>query len=139
MTSSPTQFLACAERIAALSAEDSVCRAAVSRAYYAAYHAAKRFHESLAMPGLIMTARGRHEQLLNQLAFPGISSKNDRYKISVALSKSLRLAYASRIDADYYLHVSMPTDRASETIQAARAVHDQALKWTAKSAMANGA
>lgn len=85
-----------------------------------------------------MTASGRHEQLLNQLAYPGISTKNERYKVSVALSKWLRLAYAARVDSDYYLQESIPTHRAVATVEAARSVVDHAIKWTEEVAAANG-
>lgn len=132
MSSEPDALLGCAEQIAGLGDSDATCRAVVSRGYYAAYHAAKRFHENLATPGYVMGATGRHQQLLNQLAYPGISDKNKKYKISVALAKTLRPVYAARVDADYFLEITMEKGRTSQILQACRGVIEVTAQWIEK-------
>lgn len=134
MSSEPDALLGCAEQIAGLGDSDATCRAVVSRGYYAAYHAAKRFHESLATPGSVREATGRHQQLLNQLAYPGISDKNSKYKVSVALAKTLRPVYAARVDADYHLDLTMERERTSQILAACRGVIETTARWTEKKA-----
>lgn len=134
MNAEPTHLIECATRISELGTDDATCRAAVSRAYYAAYHAAKRFHESLAVPGYVKGASGRHQQLLNQLAFPGLSEKNERFAVSAGLAKTLRPIYAARVDADYHLNIGITPDRTQEVLKASAEAIDIAERWQVKKA-----
>ncbi|MFK0377855.1 hypothetical protein [Pandoraea sp. NPDC090278] len=122
MTIDALKLLECAERIFKADEGEATLRAVASRAYYAGYHAAKGFHEALATPGSVMQARGRHEQLLAQLANPGISKNNRKHTISVALSKSLRPTYSLRVTADYHLHRPITQLQVSDSLAACRHV-----------------
>ncbi|WP_144265728.1 hypothetical protein [Pandoraea sp. SD6-2] len=104
MSTAPKLLLDCAKRIHESGTCEATRRAVASRAYYAGYHAAKQFHESLATPGFVKETKGRHQQLLSQLAFPGISENNKKHNISIALGKMLRPAYELRVTADYFLN-----------------------------------
>ena len=104
---SPEDMLACAERIAQTTPEDdSLHRAITSRAYYAAYHAARNFHNGLAIPGSVGAANGVHEQLISQLSSPGLSPKNDRHVQSKTLGRMLRSLMSMRVDADYRMDLA---------------------------------
>lgn len=119
---SPDELLACAEHIAGINSLEATYRAAISRSYYAAYPAARDFHIGLSAPGDIRGATGRHQQLLNQLQFPNIPSKDKRFAVSIAIGKTLRQVYSARVHADYRLDQPVDGERMSMTLSACREV-----------------
>lgn len=79
-------------------------RSAVSRAYYAAFHEAKKWHSQLPEPGSCGDSRpGTHEFLINQLANPIGKTKKDKALAakSKELSSELERLRALRNFADY--------------------------------------
>ena len=125
----PLDLLACAERIAqADPIDDALHRAVTSRAYYAAFHAARDFHASLIRPGLVGAANGVHEQLIAQLSNPDLSEKNARYTISKTLGRMMRSIVAMRVDADYRLN--HPCFQGPEALALARQIVEAATAST---------
>jgi uncharacterized protein (UPF0332 family) len=117
----PDDLLGCAERIAQTPpADDALHRAVTSRAYYAAFHAARLFHNSLAIPGHVGAANGVHEQLIAQLSNPGLSPSNQRHTLSKTLGRLMRGIVAMRVDADY--QIDRPCSKASEALELARQI-----------------
>ena len=78
-------------------------RAAISRAYYAAFHAAAYFHAGLASQGKWLPQTGSHGQLINQLAYPTIASTDPAFHVSRRIGNMLRDVYRERVLADYKL------------------------------------
>ncbi len=103
MSSTPTDLLACAEAIAVKAACEANYRSAISRAYYAGYHAAYGFHDSLPVPGSANGVNGSHEILVQQLYHPGVKNSAPEYLKSLALAKLLNQAKVLRTHSDYKL------------------------------------
>lgn len=118
----PSELLDCALRIAKLDRSEAAGRAAISRGYYAAFHAARSYHNALPQPGDIRGASGMHQQLLNQLQFPNIPPQDPKFAVSVAISKTLRPACSARVDADYKLELPIQSPRVDAAIEACRQV-----------------
>jgi hypothetical protein len=72
MTCTALEYLKAAEAIYVEGSGEGMHRAVASRAYYAAYHAAKLHHEALSSPGSVTDARGGHQQLISQLRHPTV-------------------------------------------------------------------
>ncbi len=107
MSSKPKDLLACAEAIAASAACEANYRSAISRAYYAGYHAAYGFHDALPVPGSANGASGMHEILVQQLYHPGIKPAVAEYSKSLALAKLLNQAKVLRTHSDYKLNLDI--------------------------------
>lgn len=110
MPSSPQELLDAAEGLAATSAE-SLLRAAVSRAYYSAYHfgsVAVQNELPLINALSIQGAGGSHEQLITKM----LMAKTARW---TSAAYRLRELKSERVKADYQLD-SVVTQ--SEAIQA---------------------
>lgn len=79
-------------------------RAAVSRAYYAAYHRCREWHARLPSPGFNSgPGGGVHQQLLNQLRNPAPQCSPTQASLSRQLAYSLQALKADRFTADYEL------------------------------------
>jgi len=75
-----TDLLAFAQALSAdANLQEAGCRAAVSRAYYAAYHDTEQWHRQLPAPGSlgVSKATGMHAQLCARLQTPDVSLKHD--------------------------------------------------------------
>lgn len=103
--------------------DEAAYRAVCSRAYYGAYHAAKAFHDALASPGSVGTARGRHEQLISQLSNPTLSSQNKKHAKSIAIGKTLRSLVTTRVLADYTITALVDQPTAAIAAQSAEVLH----------------
>ena len=101
MSVAPRELLASAAKIRSTHSDEAGLRAAISRAYYAAHHAAFAFHVALPSVGKIGSATGRHEQLISQLSNPTFSEKNPRNIVSRRLGAILRDTLRARVIADY--------------------------------------
>ncbi|WP_429499478.1 hypothetical protein ACQUFY_21635 [Robbsia andropogonis] len=130
MSATPQQMLDCAKEICAIGEVETTYRATISRAYYAAYHAALEFHARLPVPGSVGAATGYHTQLMAQLSTPGIGKKNKKFFVSQALAKSLRPLVDARVDADYKLGVTINKELALSIVNQASEVVAQAAKYT---------
>ncbi|WP_141107052.1 hypothetical protein [Herbaspirillum aquaticum] len=115
----PNESLVVAQNLRIAEDNEAGRRGVASRAYYAAFHAAYSYHLCLKVPGSVGAARGRHEQLLAQLAMPMVPKTDPNYGISKGLAKSLRLAYAHRITADYSPDEIFPASFADDALGAA--------------------
>jgi uncharacterized protein (UPF0332 family) len=99
----PRELLACVQELHKTQSAEAGYRAVISRAYYAAYHAAFDFHKSLKSPGSVGSAAGRHEQLIAQLINPTIKSSDPKYSTSRRIGYLLKAVYHARVKADYYI------------------------------------
>lgn len=107
MPVTPQDFLSAAQ---ALSAETSEIahRSAISRAYYAAYHAAEQFHAALPMPGSAPAkVTGMHETLFHQLTNPSLKKEHPHWSVSRQIGYKARDLKPYRVKADYNLDVSL--------------------------------
>lgn len=99
-------------------------RAATSRAYYGAYHAAKSFHESLASQGTVATPvkGGVHEQLIQCLINPTVSYTDQTYLTSKSLGYMLARVRKCRNSADYTINSDVPLEDAQTTVAEAKLI-----------------
>lgn len=96
-------------------------RAAINRAYYAAYHAARLFHGKLSSPGRLPAGpAGVHETLYHQLVHPTLPQSTDEMAI-----RSKQIGYKAkdirqyRVSADYSLDEPVVASDVEYVIQAA--------------------
>lgn len=101
MSAAPHEIFASAQKIRDSQKDEAGHRAAISRSYYASYHAARIFHDSLASPGSEGGIGGVHAQLVARLLAPTISSTNPKHIVSRRIGYILRDMHRSRITADY--------------------------------------
>lgn len=101
MTVQPRDFLTFAESIAA-DGENGV-RAALSRAYYGAFHCAQNFHESLSSQGNAPRQEGVHGTLYQCLSNPSIPAADPKHTISRKIGVLGLHMHGLRIRADYRL------------------------------------
>lgn len=95
-------MLRCAAVIADTAYGEANFRSAISRCYYAAYHAAYAWHRALPVPGNAgFRKTGRHETLVNQLYHPGVRCEHPAYWRSIALARMLNRGRLLRGHADY--------------------------------------
>lgn len=110
MSVCPHEILRCAAVIAEAAHGEANFRSAISRSYYAAYHAAYAWHRALPAPGGVgHRGTGRHETLVNQLYHPGLMRSHPSYWRSIALARMLNRGRLLRMQADY--HVDAELDR----------------------------
>ena len=122
MSSSPSELVDCALSLLGDARSEPQYRTVCSRAYYGAFHAANLFHNALPTPGTVGAARGRHEQLIAQLANPTCSKRNHKYFVSQALSKVLRTLINARVRADYLIDTEVDFGMAAKSSESARVV-----------------
>lgn len=101
-------------------------RAALSRAYYAAYHDCLVWHERLPAPGSLgpgpSNGSGIHAQLCSRLSNPDSSiSASDKTK-SRQRAYALRNLRDRRTKADYQLNESLTISEAKQAISDAQAI-----------------
>lgn len=106
----PRDLFESAKLVHAHQKSEAGSRAAISRAYYAAYHAARKFHGSLPKLGSVGAKTGRHEQLAAQLINPGISSEDPKYYSSQSIGYELRDFHRLRVTSDYDLGETVVDD-----------------------------
>ncbi|WP_155848202.1 hypothetical protein [Advenella kashmirensis] len=100
-------FLNFSSAILTPTASEIEIRAAISRAYYCAYHSAKDFHHGLDSPGSARTDNcGVHETLIRQLINPTIRSSKLRSK-SRSIGYLCRSLKSEREAADYDLKCNL--------------------------------
>ncbi|RZT42744.1 hypothetical protein [Cupriavidus agavae] len=95
------EILRCATVIAEAAHGEANFRSAISRSYYAAYHAAHAWHRALPVPGRANGRGDRHETLVSQLYHPGIRCGHPLYGRSIALARMLNRGRVLRLQADY--------------------------------------
>lgn|SRR5690606_19134970 len=77
-------------------------RSVIGRAYYAVFHCASEFHDSLPAPGIFPQNGGVHAQLSHALANPTVGDVGLR-QMSKRLGYICRDLHAKRVVADYHL------------------------------------
>ena len=84
-------------------------RSSVSRAYYAAYHGCRIWHDALPVHGSNIGADGgKHQVLINQLSNPAPEIRDGELKKkSKLLAAQLTALRTQRVAADYYIHQSL--------------------------------
>lgn len=117
MSVRPRELLDSARRIYEAQTSESDCRAAISRAYYAAYHAARVFHASLPTPGRLQYANGLHEQLCEKLTLPTIPSTDSRNLLSRKIGTILTDALRGRVLADYRIEEPVSPEDAKRILE----------------------
>ncbi len=133
MAIGPREILAYARNLQPQAATNEVCaRSAVSRAYYAAYHAARLFHETLPEPGTLPPAKagkddgmGKHAELIMRLQNPSPKVRRDSRQIasiSVAVGSLLNVIKANRVTADYIIDKTVGEQLVGETLQSATTI-----------------
>ena len=98
-------------------------RAAVSRAYYGAYHACTEFEKALPFMGReIDRPGGVHERLVQRLGHPDVRLRADINVLSRRLSALLRQAREERERADYRLAEKFSLSQADVAVIRARRI-----------------
>ncbi len=106
------EILRCASVIAQAADGEASFRSAISRCYYAAYHAARVWHLALPVPGSAGYRKtGRHETLVNQLYQPGLRRERPEYWQSIALARMLNRGRLLRQQADYRIEAKVDREQ----------------------------
>jgi len=120
-----TDLLAFAQALSAdANLQEAGCRAAVSRAYYAAYHDTEQWHRQLPAPGSlgVSKATGMHAQLCARLQTPDVSLKHDLKLKSRQRGYALRAFHDCRTKADYYLAEDVTSTEVHQAIADAKTI-----------------
>lgn len=107
MSVTAVDLLSCAQTIVdSAPTIEGNCRAAVSRAYYAAYHDTDQWHANLPVPGYLPAnfPKGKHAQLCERLASPDTTLPAEQKMLSKRRGYALKALHSQRIQADYYLN-----------------------------------
>jgi hypothetical protein len=94
-------------------------RTAISRAYYAAYHGAKIYHNLLPLPGRSKADVGEHENLIHQLQHPDSKLPDKVRNCSMIVGGLLLRLRPSRILADYELQAEVLVREMRDAIEMA--------------------
>jgi hypothetical protein len=99
-------------------------RAAVSRAYYAAYHDSDRWHRQLPALGSLgaSNATGMHAQLCVRLQTPDVSLPNALKMTSRQRGYALRAFHVCRTKADYHLTEDVTSAEVQQAIADAQKI-----------------
>lgn len=102
----PEELFKAAKCITEIAVSDPLCRAAISRIYYASFHFCYRYNLALPHIGSVGYANGRHNQLISQLMNPSKKTHKQKNSESAAVGKMLLLLLlcAKRVEADYSLN-----------------------------------
>lgn len=120
MSVSQSDLLSLAKEIAARAKTEVEFRAAISRAYYAAFHCARSFQSALPSIGRQPPKpTGVHDELAFRLSWPTIPDSDPRFQKSRDIGRSLRWLHDKRIKADYELSMNMEAPDALEVINRA--------------------
>ncbi|WP_404992829.1 hypothetical protein [Cupriavidus pauculus] len=112
--------LRCAAVIAEAAHGEANFRSAISRCYFAAFHAAYAWHAALPAPGYRgprgPREAGRHETLVHQLYHPGLPAAHPFYWRSIALARMLNRGRQLRLLADYRTDVDIDRTQMAEAL-----------------------
>jgi len=123
MTVSPSDLLSLAKDLNARATKEVEFRNVVGRAYYAAYHKARAFHDTLPVAGRTPSKpTGVHEELAFRLSWPKVPETDPRFIQSRDLGKALRWLHSKRVKADYFLDDPVSPDEARDVLNRAEGV-----------------
>lgn len=121
-------FIALAEELIQCKNSPIKTRAATSRAYYGAYHAAIIFMESLPSKGNVINQNaGVHEKLIQCLENPSLPRSDPLYRLSKSIGYMLRRVRKYRADADYEIASDIPFDEAEDALFQAKKIIGKCL------------
>lgn len=110
-------MLRCAAVIAEAAHGEANFRSAISRCYFAAFHAAYAWHAALPAPGYRGPREtGRHETLVHQLYHPGLPAAHPSFWRSIALARMLNRGRQLRLLADYRIDVDIDRTQMAEAL-----------------------
>src|SRR5690349_21099744 len=125
----PSDFLVVADHLAQQSNgspssnREAFDRSAISRAYYAAYHHAKKWHDGLIAPGSNQgPGGGEHQTLINRLKNPSASVGPYEQKQSRMLGAKLSALRDRRVVADYKIDQVVNRIECDQQLIQARAI-----------------
>lgn len=118
-------FLECAQAIASRGDEIG-SRAAVSRAYYAAYHDSVDWESKLPHLGTVRRPGGMHHELFERLTNAHVALPREAKLRSTKRGILLRKLHGDRVRADYTL------DQDVDVVEGAQAVADAQVIFTIK-------
>mgnify|MGYP006277928831 FL=1 len=125
MSIRPADLLLCAQRAMSINdAGEAEFRACISRAYYAAFHDSKKWHENLLAPGSMGTTNhpmGVHETLVVQLQNP-TTIPDELKRRSKRRAYCLRALRDRRVEADYKLDLNVDVHMASQAVSDSDAI-----------------
>lgn len=102
MPVTPVELLESAKRFDKCKTDnESDYRSCVSRFYYAAYHSANEFHNSLNKPGIPLNGTGNHASFLNQLLHPNVPNTDKEFQKSLETGQILKGMLYNRHQSDY--------------------------------------
>lgn len=117
MSVSSSDLLSQAKALLAQASSEVEWRNCIGRAYYAAFHAAKAFHQTLNTPGRLPAKPvGIHAELAHQLTNPTISNTDPRFRASIDVGQHLKALHRMRVRADYDLDSTVNADEASDAV-----------------------
>jgi len=114
-------------------------RAALSRAYYASYHACRTWHAGLPYFGRktdMSKDGGVHSELLDRLFHPDAKTKEDCAAASRNLYNQLNVLRGYRTDSDYELDEDIDDEQVSDAVDRIHAIV-RIIKTTPPSAKKN--
>lgn len=124
----PKDFLAHAEAYLPKAQTDVDYRSVVVNAYYAAYHAARRFEESLPERSQLTTSNtGSHDALIKRLECPHSKMPYALITTSKYVGGQMRMFKALRELASYELQESVGVNQAEEAIRSAKDILSECL------------
>ena len=119
MSVSPRDFLREARAIAEREPGEVQRRTAIGRAYYAAFHGARRFHDELPRPGRSEPGSSEHQKLIHQLRNPDPGLAKEMRLTSFKAGDLLLRLRPLRVRADYELRVDVPPQAMTDAIETA--------------------
>lgn len=125
MASTPTDLMECAAKLArATDGDEATARAAVSRAYYAAYHDCLQWYNALPAAGQLPqgSSNGTHVEFAERLKHPDPTLTVEQQKASRRRGLALRQLHGDRVVADYYLNRNVTPMNARNAMSSARAI-----------------
>src|SRR5438132_1017125 len=123
MSITQNDLLLQARELLSAAASEVQFRNVVGRAYYAAYHEATRFHNSLPTAGKPPhEPSGVHAVLAHRLRNPLIPASDARFRNSQNIGRHLAWMHEKRIKADYRLLQTIGKSECEEVIRRAERV-----------------
>lgn len=107
------------------SASETKQRAAISRAYYAAYHRCKNWERTLPQRGDPHQAKGSHESLISRLRHPNPVCPVAIAHCSRQVGDELEIQRRNRVHADYKIKLRVPRQMLEEQLELAFKVLEQ--------------
>ena len=102
---------------------EACLRGSISRAYYAAFHQADAWHQTLPSAGKPPDKTGgKHHDLACRLSTPTLPTVDPRRALSVKAGYILRESHRVRVKADYYLSDTITISEADQLLISAQKI-----------------